>query len=113
MSRNRRLDAAEKRADRAHSRRSIRQGARAMWRKPVEILTEPREYTLLGVTVRDEEPCVQMPGDRMTVRDSYGRVVYETLAPDWLTSLKSYAQFVMDNPRPLTAHQRAKLVRRG
>jgi hypothetical protein len=113
MSRNRRLDAAETRADRAYSRRTISDAAKAMWRKPVAFLSGSREFTLLGVTVRDEEPSVQMPGDRVTVRDWYGRVVFDQLAPDWLTSLRSYAQFVCDNPRPLTARQRAKVVRRG
>ena len=112
MSRNRRLDAEEARADRAYSRRNVLAGARAMWRKPVEFLTEPREFTLLGVTVRDEQPSVQMPGDRVTVRDQHGNVVYDDLAPDWVITLKSYAQFVTDNPRPLTSRQRAK-VRRG
>lgn len=113
MSRNRRLNAEETRADRAYSRRNILSGVRAMWRKPVEFQTEPREFTLLGVTVRDDRPSVQMPGDHVTVRDRYGRVVYDELAPDWVISLQSYAQFVTDNPRPLTSRQRAKVVRRG
>ena len=113
MSRNRRLDAAETRADRAYSRRNILGGVRAMWRTPVQFLAEPREFTLLGVTMRDEEPCVQMPGERMTVRDFWGRPAYEDRTPDWLISLKAYAQFVTDNPRPLTRRQRSKLARRG
>lgn len=113
MSRNRRLNAAEARADRAYSRRNIHASARMIWRKPVEFQTEPREFTLLGVTVVDEQPSVQMPGERITVRDRRGNVVYDALAPDWVISLKSYAQFVTDNPRPLTARQRAKAVRRG
>jgi len=113
MSRNRRLDAAEARADRAYSRRNILGGVRAMWRTPVQFHTNPREFTLLGVTMRDEGATVQMPGDRVTVRDWHGNVVYEDLAPDWVISLRSYAEFVTDNPRPLTRRQRAKLVRRG
>lgn len=112
MSRNRRLDAAEARADRAYSRRNILSGVKAMWRKPVQFHAEPREFTLLGVTVRDEGATVQMPGDRVTVRDRSGNVVYDDLAPDWIVTLRSYAKFVTDNPRALTSRQRAK-VRRG
>lgn len=113
MSRRRRDDAAETRADRAYSRRNILDGVQAMWRKPVEFMTEPREFTLLGVTVRDVEPAVQMPGERITLRDRYGRVAFDQVAPDWMVSLRSYSQFVTDNPRPLTRRQRSKLVRRG
>jgi hypothetical protein len=56
---------------------------------------------------------VIMPGREFTVRDQHGRVVVAQKAPDWAISLQAYAQFVTDNPRPLTRRQRSKLARRG
>lgn len=113
MSRKRRDDAAETRADRAYSRRNIRAGAEAVWRTPVAFMTEPHAYELLGVLSHETEPTVRMPGNELTLRDRHGRVVFAERAPDWVLSLEAYAQFVTDNPRPLTARQRAKAVRRG
>jgi hypothetical protein len=113
MSKARREYAAEVRADSAYDRGNIAAGVGAVWRTPIKFLTEPQEITLLGVTLQASRPAVLMPGSELRMLNRRGEVVYAQKAPDWEISLRSYALFNQDNPRPLTARQRAKLVRRG
>lgn len=114
MSRKRRDDAAETRADRAYSRRNIREGRNMIYRKPVAFLHEPKEIMLLGVPAQLGRPAVLMPGHEVPPHEILPGVLMDGYrAPDWEMSLRSYAQFITDNPRPLTARQRAKVVRRG
>lgn len=113
MSKARRLDAEETRADRAYDRGNIRAGVEAVWRTPIKFLTEPKQLTLLGGTLWADRPAVLMPGSELQILNARGEVTFAQKAPDWEISLRSYAQFNQDNPRPLTARQRAKVVRRG
>lgn len=113
MSRKRREYAAEQRADSAYDRGNIAAGVQAVWRTPIEFLSEQEQLTLLGVTLWADRPAVLMPGSELRILNARGEVVYAEKAPDWEISLRSYAQFNQDNPRPLTARQRAKVVRRG
>jgi hypothetical protein len=107
------MNAAEARADRAYSRRNILGGVADLWRRPVEFQTAPQEFVLLGVSSREARPMVIMPGHEVTIRDRRGSVVFAEQAPNWAISLKAYAQFITDNPRPLTRRQVAKVTRRG
>jgi hypothetical protein len=113
MSRKRRDDAAETRSDRAYSRRNIQEGTAMIHQPPLAFLMAAQDVTLLGVTIPAARPAVLMPGQEVRVVNARYGLVYASKAPDWEISLQSYARFIQDNPRPLTARQRAKVVRRG
>lgn len=107
MSRNRRLDAADTRADRAYARENLMAGDAALRRRP-EAFSTMETWDGSGV-----ERVVIMPGTEHRVRNAAGQVVMEHRGPDWVVSLKDYAQYHRDRPSALTRRQRAKLVRRG
>lgn len=114
MSRSRRLDAAETRADRAYLRRNILEGVDMLRRTPVKFLSEPEEVMLLGVPAQLARPAVLMPGHDVPAHKVLPGVVIDGYRrPDWEMALRPYAEFITDNPRPLTKRQRAKMIRRG
>jgi hypothetical protein len=54
-----------------------------------------------------------LAGDRWTVTAGGGRLVLEQSDPDVLVPLLEYGRWIFAHPLPLSARQRAKVVRRG
>lgn len=107
MSRGRRLNAAEARVEAAYARENLMAGDALLRRPPVAFSTM-QTWDGSGV-----ERVVVMPGTEHRIRNAAGRVIFAERAPDWIVGLEDYARYHRDRPRPLTARQRAKVVRRG